>query len=905
MNKKLKITNLKTEYKTNPIGISNPNPRLSWEIISDLSNCKQTAYQIQVAFSEESLKNNKNIFWDSGKVNSDQSIHLEYEGPSLKTGQRVYWHVKVWDNKDNESDWSSTIFWEMGILNISEWVASWIEPDMNENVSVSTPCPYLRKEFELTKNIITARVYVSSLGLYQLNLNGKKVGDELFTPGWTSYQKRIQYQVYDITQQLLKGQNAIGIILGDGWYRGYLVWQGNKNMYGDNTSLILQLKITYQDGSEEIIVSDETWKSSIGPILQSDIYNGETYDARLEKSDWDKPDFNDDDWKKVVIKNHSKEILVSSEGLPVKITEEITPIEKIITPKGELIFDLGQNIVGWIQFKLKGAKGEKITLKHAEVLDEQGNFYIENLRSAKCTDQYIFKGEGIEVYEPHFTFHGFRYVKIEDYPGDISINDIAAKVIHSEMKSIGDFECSDPLINQLQKNIQWGLRGNFLDVPTDCPQRDERLGWTGDAQVFAPTACFNMDAASFYTKWMKDFIIEQKEDGSVPWVVPNVIKDGAGTGWSDGFGSAGWADAVVIIPWTIYHTYGDNLILKNQYNSMKSWVDYMIKHAGERHIFDYGFHYGDWLSFAEYYSYRYNAPDYGYAGANTEKDLIATAYFYYTTSLLHKIARILNKEEDEKIYGNHLPKIKEAFKKEFVTSTGRLTSNTQTAYVLALSFDIMPDEMREIAAKRLADDVEHFGHLTTGFLGTPLICHALTETGYPELAYMLLFNKNYPSWLYPVTKGATTIWERWDGIKPDGSFQDAGMNSFNHYAYGAVGNWLYSKVAGINIDPDHPGYKKIIIKSHFTEKLSFVKAEHHSMYGKIVSHWEIKNENKYLNLVVPVNTSAQIHIPTNNINTIKENNKTLSERHDFQIIKEENGNVVVEVGSGEYSFEFK
>jgi alpha-L-rhamnosidase len=902
--KSLIVNQLTTEYQTNPIGIAAPHARLSWVIESEARNTNQMAYQIKVATSSEQLKNGNGILWNSGKISSNQSVHLPYQGKELTSGQKVFWQVEVWDNHQNSTR-SEIASWEMGLLSNGDWKASWIEPDLNEIDTVSTPCPYLRKEFQLKKEVRTARIYATALGLYELSLNGFKVSDQLFTPGWTSYHKRLQYQVYDVSALLKKGDNAIGAILGDGWYRGFLIWQGHKNLYGDKTALLFQLKVTYTDGSEEWILSDNSWKSSTGPILKSDIYNGETYDARREQPGWNLAGFNDKRWKGTTVRNHSKELLINSEGSPVRITESIKPISKIITPKGEVVFDLGQNMVGWVKFSLKGKSGEKIILNHAEVLDKEGNFYLENLRKAKAEDEYIFKGNGMETYEPRFTFHGFRYIRVSGYSGEITLDDLTGRVIHSDMTATGDFECSDPMINQLQKNIQWGLRGNFLDVPTDCPQRDERLGWTGDAQVFSPTACFNMNTAPFYTKWMGDFTADQKADGSVPWVVPNMVKDGGGTGWSDGYGATGWADASVIIPWEVYQSFGDTRILEKQYESMKGWEEYMILHSGERYIFDYGFHFGDWLAFAEYMSYYYNAPDYGYAGANTDKDLLATSYFYYTTGLMSKIATILGKSDDAKKYAGILPKIKTAFAKEFLSQTGRLTSNTQAAYVVALSLGLIPDDKKATASERLANDVKHFGHLTTGFLGTPLICKALSDNGHPELAYMLLFNKKYPSWLYPITKGATTIWERWDCIKPDGTFQDAGMNSFNHYAYGAVGNWLYTTVAGLQIDMENPGYKQFIVNPILTDRLSYAKASHTSMYGKIVSGWKNEGNNLIFEVEVPANTLAKVCLPAKENSGITENGKPVSEQKEIKLLGYENGRMIFEVGSGKYSFRFE
>ncbi|MCW0481842.1 alpha-L-rhamnosidase [Gaoshiqia sediminis] len=906
----MKITNLKTEYKSNPVGLKAYKPRLSWEIVDEKRNVFQRAYHVKCAATAADLNDENKLLWNSGRIDSDQSIHVEYDGVILQSGQQAFWTVKVWNNYKEESSWSAPTCWEMGLLNKDDWKAQWIEPTLEEEPSVSTPSPYLRKEFQLNKAIRKATACITCHGLYELSLNGEKVSTDLFTPGWTSYQQRLQYQTYDVTEQITSGANAIGVILGDGWYRGFLVWQGNKNLYGDKLALLFQLKLDYVDGTSEWIISDPDWKSGTGPILKSDIYNGETYDARLEIAGWDCAGFDDSAWRPVILRDYGFDNLVASEGVPVRITETLRPVEKITTPKGELVFDLGQNMVGWVRFRLKGNAGDKITLNHAEVLDQDGNFYTDNLRAAKAEDTYIFKGDGQEEYEPRFTFHGFRYVKVSDYPGEITLDDLEGRVVHSDMPLTGEFVCSDPLINRLQKNIDWGLRGNFLDVPTDCPQRDERLGWTGDAQVFAPTACFNRDAASFYTKWMKDFIVDQKPDGSVPWVVPNVVKDGGGTGWSDGFGSTGWSDAAVIIPWTVYQVYGDTRILEEQYESMKGWVEYMIRESGEACIFNAGFHFGDWLSFAEYYSYNYNAPDYGYAGAHTDKELIATAYFYYTTGLMQKTASLLGKVEDEARYQNLLPKIKDAFNREFVTQTGRLTSGTQTAYTLALCFNLLPDTLVPVVAKRLADDVNYFGHLTTGFIGTPLICRALTDHGYADVAYKLLFNKRYPSWLYPVTQGATTIWERWDGIKPDGTFQTVGMNSFNHYAYGAVGDWLYKSVAGLNPDEQSPGYKSFFIKPWLHEELDFAKASYHSIYGKIVSGWKREGEKLILEVGIPANTKARIFIPCSDAASVTENGKKLTGHPDLTFIGQEAGRVIIEAGSGYYqlvcrSYEFK
>ncbi len=879
---KTQVTKLVSEYRINPIGIDVQKPRLSWQILSEGQNVMQTAYEIKV--TDQTAKGK--LIWTSGKEESDQSINVVYGGPALKSMQRVYWQVRVWDNNNKVSAWSQPAFWEMGILESESWKASWISSEIGQKVEGSKPCLYFRKEFPVAKKIKSARVYVTSKGLYQLFLNGKKVGDDLFTPGWTSYNKRLQYQTYDVTA-MLQQQNSLGAILGDGWYRGNIGWKNQNGYYGQQLALLAQLQITYSDGTSEIIGTDESWKAANGPIIMSDIYNGETYDARMEMPGWNKSGFSDSNWAKVSVINQPKNILIAPQGVPVKAITEIKPVKLITTPKGETVFDMGQNMVGWIRLKVQGKKGDKVIIKFAEVLDKEGNFYTDNLRSAKSADLYILKGEGEEVYEPHFTFHGFRFVKLEEFPGTPALENITGVVIHSDMQPTGTFACSDPLINQLQHNIQWGQRGNFLDVPTDCPQRDERLGWTGDAQVFSMTAAFNFDVAAFYTKWMKDVAADQLPDGKVPHVIPDVLK-GAG-------GSTAWADVSVIVPWTVYRIYGDKRILEEQYASMKGWVEYMKNRAAEDNLWMGDTHYGDWLAFAS------NRSD--YTGATTEKDLIATAYYCYSSKLLSKIAGIIGNKADADKYEALAKNIKKAFISEFVTPNGRLVSHTQTAYALALSFDLLPEAVKEKAAVYFADDVKKFKHLTTGFVGTPLLCSTLSAIGRDDLAFMLLTRKQYPSWLYPVTQGATTIWERWDGQKPDGTFQDVGMNSFNHYAYGAIGEWMYNHVAGMSIDPEKPAYKHILFSPHPGGGLTNASAEFSSMYGLVKSAWKFDGEDFVYEITVPANTTATLTLPQAKVGQLSVNSLPLNEEIKKGMQESKNA-VILNLGSGNYQFRY-
>ncbi|MDP3913435.1 MAG: glycoside hydrolase family 78 protein [Bacteroidota bacterium] len=880
---KTEVKELVCEYQVNPMGIDVQKPRLSWQIVSAEENLLQTAYEIKV--TDQSPKGK--MIWTSGKVNSDNSVNVAYDGSALKSMQRVYWQVRVWDNKGNVTAWSAPAYWEMGILEPESWKASWISIPTESTEKGSKPAQYFRKDFSTGKKIKSARVYVTSLGLYQLFLNGKKVSTDLFTPGWTSYKNRIQYQTYDVTS-MIQPKNSIGVILGDGWYRGNIGWGGQNNYYGDKLALLAQLQINYTDGTSEMVVSDQNWKvTNNGPILFSDIYNGETYDARKEMFGWANTGFNDGNWEKVSVPDHSKKILVAPQGAVVKAIEEIKPIKMITTPKGETVFDMGQNMVGWVRLKVQGKKGDQVTLKFAEVLTKEGNFYLDNMRSAKVTDVYILKGEGEEIYEPNFTFHGFRFVQIEGLSGQPSLDQITGVVIHSDMAPTGTFACSDPMINQLQKNIQWGQKGNFLDVPTDCPQRDERLGWTGDIQVFGMTAAFNFNVAPFFTKWMRDLAADQLPDGKVPHVIPDVLKGGGG--------STAWADASIIVPWTNYLVYGDKRILEVQYPSMKAWVEYMKSRAGDDLLWTDDDHFGDWLAFASTRS--------DYTGATTEKDLIATAYYSYSSGLLGKIAGIIGQNEDAKKYTQLSESIKKAFVKDFVTPAGRLVSHTQTAYSLALAFDLLPEDLIPKAAAFLAADVKKMGHLTTGFVGTPLLCKTLSAHGHEDLAFMLLNRKDYPSWLYPVTQGATTIWERWDGQKPDGSFQDVGMNSFNHYAYGAIGEWLYRHVAGLDLDPEAPGYKHILLAPHPGGGLTNANAEFKSIYGKVKSAWKLEGNDFVYEVTVPANTTATVSLPAAKSGQVTLNAQPLSSSIK-ESLKQTDKGVSMNIGSGSYTFRY-
>jgi alpha-L-rhamnosidase len=884
---KLIVDELTCEYKKNPLGIDIKRPRISWKIQSDQRGTMQMAYQLQVANDVDFSA----PIWDTGRIESDESIHIEYDGPNVSSRKRYYFRVKIWDNFDRESNWSEIAWWETALLTPEEWKAAWITPDSKAIDPLAEPAFLLRKEFTLKSGVSSARIYGTGVGLYELFLNGERVGDDLLAPGWTSYHKRLQYQSYDVTEEIQAGANAIGIMLADGWYKGNLVRENNRNIYGNKRAAFFQLHVTYDDGAEQVIATDSTWKASTGPILFSEIYHGETYDARQEQEGWCKAHFNDQDWAETIIQEMPITELVAQENVPVRVTEVLKPVEAFVTPAGDTVLDMGQNMVGRIRFKVSAPLGTRIVLKHAEVLDQDGNIYFGNLKFAKQKVEYVTKGEETEVYAPHFTFQGFRYVKIEGYPGQehgLPLEHFTGEVIHSDMEPAGVFECSDPSVNRLQQNIVWGQRGNFLDVPTDCPQRSERLGWTADAQVFVQTALFNYHGGSFFTKWLRDLKADQLPDGNVPFVIPNV---------EGGKGSAAWGDAATIIPWTVYQTYGDKRLLAEQYDSMKAWVEYIRRQGKNEYLWNTGFHFGDWLAL--------DAKENSFVGA-TPKDFIATVFYAYSTRILRDAAEVLRKTEEVQEYSDLLNKIMEQFNQEFVSPSGRLVSPTQTAHIIALMFDMVNGKAKERTAYELNElIVQNDYHLNTGFVGTPYICFALSKGGYHETAVKLLMKDDYPSWLYQIKKGATTVWEHWDSIKPDGSFWSDQMNSFNHYAYGSVGNWMYKMIAGLDMDDRSPAYKKIKIEPKFAGiSLTSAKAVHESMYGQILSSWHLTHEEVELEVKIPANTTAEVLLPQAKLADVLEGNQPLAigDIHSYQETSE---GVKLIVGSGSYHFKYR
>ncbi len=750
------------------------------------------------------------------------------------------------------------------------------------------PGRYLRKNFTTSRAISSARLYATALGVYEASINGQPLGDARLDPGWTDYAKRVMVQTFDVTAALRRGDNTLGVVLSDGWYAGRVGWMGVAQ-YGPRPSFAGQLEITYNDGSRDTIVTDESWKAGDGEIVGSDMQWGEIVDAR-KTSGWNQPSFDDSKWSPVVVEEH-RLALDPQRGPRVRARMELTP--KKITRRGDAwLVDLGQNFVGHVRLSARGPAGTTITVRHAEMLDAaatNSSLYTENLRPALSLDTFILKGGARETFEPQFTFHGFRYVEVAGYPGELTAGDIRGVVVGSDTPETGTWESSDANLNRLYENIVWSQRGNFLSVPTDCPQRDERMGWMGDAQVFAPTAARNADVAGFFTKWLLDVNDAQGPRGEFPTVAPRANQNNS---WPV------WGDAGVIIPWAMYLAYGDKAFLADNYEHMARWVDY-CRQTSANLILNGGV--GDHL-----------------APRPTPTSIVDTAYFANSVRIVSLSAVILGKGEEAMRYEKLFQDIKAAFNTNFVGADGSITApggfgfrgrgaaaastnsarigNTQTAFLLALRFDLLPENLKAEAARRLAESVETNGHLTTGFVGVGQICPGLTRIGRSDLAWQLVFNDTYPSWLFSVKNGATTIWERWDGWTPERGFQDPAMNSFNHYSFGSIGEWLFSGAAGINSDPISPGYKHFFLRPQFTPRLSFVKATQETQYGLILSHWHVEKDQMVYDIHVPPNTTAQVTLPVAS-RDVRMDGKPLG-------LTSPAGTYVVPVSSGNHQFIF-
>lgn len=812
----LKISRFTIEYKDTYLGLDEKKPRFSWVLLSDGRNVKQSAYHLKV------VDETNTVVWDGGETISEQSVFIEYGGEKLLSCREYRAFLTVTDSRYEKA--VATLCFETGLMG-KHLSGKFISRSFGDIV------PEFSKSFPLVKKVKRARIYATALGVYELFLNGRRVGDMYDAPGWTSYGHRLQYQTYDVTQQLLEN-NVLTALVGKGWYAGTLGYFHRKNCYGEKCALCLDLYIEFEDGTKKVIKTDESWQARESALRFSEFQDGEIYDCT----------FTTDKTYPVETVDYNKKKIVAQICEPVRVTEVLPARECFVTPKGETVIDFGQNASGIVAFNVKGERGQQVKISHAEVLDEAGNFYTANLRGAKAEDVYILDGTEQNL-RPHFTTHGFRYIKVEGFER-VNPKDFRLLVLHTDMERTGEFHCENPLVERLQKNIVWGQRGNFLDIPTDCPQRDERLGWTGDAQVFCRTAAFNYNVAPFFSKWLGDLASEQTKENGVPQTVPNIVP-------GNEKGAAAWGDAATICPWTMYEIYGDTRILERQYESMKGWVDY-IRARSENDLWLCDFQYGDWLALdKEEFSDRTGA---------TDKYFIASAYYALSVELTAKAALILGKRKESEKYSSLYRRIVESFQKEFLTARGRLVSETQTAFVLALGFNLVPEKFRGQISDRLRKNLkEHGNHLVTGFVGTPYLCHVLSENGMHDLAQALLLNEDYPSWLYEVKMGATTVWERWNAIQPNGKLYNPGMSSFNHYAYGSVGDWLYRKVAGI--DYLAVGFKKIHIKPYPVRKLGAVRAKYHTLYGEISVEYSYENGKTDWVITVPVNTEAVIELP--------------------------------------------
>ena len=832
----LSLTELQIEHRLTPLGLDETSPDFSWILCSDENCVQQTAYKLQASVDGETV-------WDTGRVAGSQSIAIRWTGPRLMAQTRYDIEVTVWDNMNREATANS--WFETGLLDSSAFRARWITHAL---ASDDTACPVFIKSFDCGR-IVRARLYASACGIYDILINDERVGEDFLAPGWTNYKKRIQYQTYDITHHI-RSKNELAMTVAPGWYKGLLDSPGTPDHYGDRTAALLEIHLWFADGQKRIIASDESWHYRTGEVRYAELYNGETADTTHRP----------DELRPVCLFNLDRSLLLAQQGPPVRIVGRIEPVSLIQTPKGEIVLDFGQNMAGFIELTVDGKPGQAIVLRHAEVLDQDGNFYTENLRSARATDTFICRG-GQQVLRPRFTFHGFRYVCVDGLGNQPQLESFKACVLSSVMAETADFSCSNPLVDRLWQNIKWGQLGNFIDIPTDCPQRDERLGWTGDATVFARTAGHLKDVYSFFQKWLADLASEQSGQGGVPHVIPSILPDPGG--------AAVWSDAATIIPWTMYQLYGDPRILKRQYASMKGWIEYMRSQETPRHLRQTGHQFGDWLALDR-------EEGKGNRGA-TDRYLIATVFYAFSTKILAETAAVLGIDEDAAEYSHLYENIRAGYRQEYITATGRLVSETQTACILTLYFDLcLPEHRQRIIDTLVANLNAHQGKLTTGFIGTPYLCHTLTEIGRHDLAGKILLNEDYPGWLNEVKLGATTIWERWDSMKADGSFDESGMNSFNHYAFGAIGDWLIERLAGIQLS--EPGYSRSVLRPQFIEGLTKVSAGRRTPYGRLACAWSCQNGLITIDVVVPVNTKAVLHLP---------------ERDGVQ-----------ELGSGRYHFEY-
>ena len=879
----------------NPLGFYDTSPTFSWKLPALENNKSQSAYQIVVASSPDLLPNNPDL-WDSKKQKSDQSVWVKYRGEKLQSRQKVYWQVKYWNQDNDVSKWSDLNHFELGLLNNSDWKAKWVGLNTakdsirgKENVLIHKP-QYLRKGFELSNDVASARLYITAKGVFDVSINGENVSDDAMSPGFTTYDKRIETLTYNVLNLIKFGQNTLGVELASGWYSGRLLWNTTPWDNSVSPKVLCQLELTMKDGSKKIIISDETWKGTTnGPLQFAEIYDGEIYNANLVMPGWATNKFNDKNWTDVEVENLDNNVKLEPKR-HTAVKAKINLIPKEITEKDNaIIFDLNQNIVGVPKVTVPMKKGDTLRIRFAEMLSPDGSFYTKNYRSAGSTDYYIAKENGTVIYTPKFTFHGFRFVELSgfDTSKEPTKDWVTGVVLFSDFDDNGTFKTSHKKLNQLQSNIIWGLRGNFLDIPTDCPQRNERLGWTGDAQVFGPTSMFNADVYKFWASWLQSVREAQLEDGAIPWTVPDTR--------GNKIASSGWGDVGTIIPWKIYRRTGDVGFLEDNFEMMKAWVGYHQKKS--KNNISNMMSFSDWLQ---------PYPESGKNTGDTSRNLIGTAFFARSAKLTALAAEVLGKTEEQAKYEDLYKKVASAFDKRFFDETGKIkrATETQTSYLLALAFDLLPDsKVKNAQANLLRKLKEANDHLRTGFLGTPLLSKVLDEMGEIDRVYKLIFNETYPSWFYSINQGATTIWERWNSYSKTEGYNPMSMNSLNHYAYGAIGEWMYERIGGIA--PLEAGYKTIKIAPEPRKPLTSASTSLETPYGKVSSSWKVQGNEFQLNVTIPPNTSAKVIIPANTSKELLLNGNQFIDEQNVKLENKSEAVFELLVQPGTYNFTSK
>ena len=880
------VDRMTTNGRANPLGIAADDISFAWAITSEARGVVQSAYRIRVRTGEGG-----DAVWDSGRVASDRQIDITLPAElRLSPATRYFWQVRIWNGDGVASKWSAPAWFETGLLSAADWsAADWIARPASATGATNSR-PLLRGVVKLAKKVRSARIYASAHGLYQLSINGQKVGDQYLAPGWTDYHRRIQAQTYDVTPLLQKGDNVIGAALGDGWYRGKvgLGWHG---VYGDTLALVAKLRVTYADGSTETFGTNARWQSAEGPFVHADLQDGECYDARLEQPGWDRADFDASKWAPVVVVADDLTKLVPQPDEPVRATEVLTARTRTMPAPGEFVYDLGQNMVGVACVKLTGKIGQTVRIRYAEELyrkgEQRGRLYTENFRTAKVTDTYTFARDETVTFQPTFTQHGFRYVEITGLDTPPEANDVQAVVLGSDLLDTGDLRISHPMLDQLVRNIRWGQRGNFLSIPTDTPARDERLGWTGDISVFAPTACRYQDTRAFLSKWMDDVRDSQHANGNIPAVVPQPRNEFDETG-------VGWSDAFITVPYAVWRATGDTRIVRRNWDAMQRFYHYVRDSATkDGNLLEEGrssWFSGDWLNLE-----KVNRLD--------EHRVIATTYFAENTRMMAEMAAAMGEADQAAEWAALVPKIRAAFTAAYRRPDGSIHTGTQTVYAMALGMDLIadPTQREQTAVKFVEKLAADNYHLKTGFLGTPWLLPALNSIGRDDLAMRLLLNEDYPSWGFEIRMGATTMWERWNTIHGDGEFGPVDMNSFNHYAYGAVADWMFQHIGGLQIL--EPGYKKSRIAPLVGQGgLSHAQCSLRTPYGLLACEWKLVDGNLTLAVTVPANTSAEVVIPAANVEAVHEGNTSAVSAPGVKESAFRNGRLTLLVGSGRYEF---